>query len=405
MLKNSLDLVDGQTDIGMKKIWELYEIWCFLIMKRLVAKVLGVDLHNHEEVQENKGEMLDLFSDSKLRHDITFYAHNGDVVKLEYQHTYNRRSKEMKTTTTEQRPDIVLEIEKRNNLNEKGKPFVLTYLYDAKYRVQDDTTQGDLDDGVDIDTADYPLPDAINQMHRYRDAIYYSMDDETRPSGKEVIGGYILFPGRAEGKKIEDRYFYKSIKQVNIGAFPLLPADKDHRENLVQCDLLERHLQDILLEDSIIEHVKDSIPQKGLAYTFAPEDKDSIVLVGYCRSKQQWDQTLANKLYYVRQGKKGKLTLEPGSQYCKYLLMYDHDRKELFKLEGKGPRIMTKNDLQTMGFEPHGEIYIVYDLKESKPVTFFVGKEGERLKLRKGFNPRQADPYFTTLRDLFVTDK
>lgn len=400
MLKNSLDLVDGQTDIGMKKIWELYEIWCFLIMKRLVAKVLGVDLHNQEEVQENKGEMLDLFSDSKLRHDITFYAHNGDVVKLEYQHTYNRRSKEMKTTTTEQRPDIVLEIVKKNNLNDNDKPFVLTYLYDAKYRVQDDTTQGDLDDGVDIDTADYPLPDAINQMHRYRDAIYYSMDDETRPRGKEVIGGYILFPGRTEGKKIENRYFYKSIKQVNIGAFPLLPADKDHRENLVQCDLLERHLREILLEDSIIEHVKDSIPQKGLTYTFAPEDESSIVLIGFCRTPLQWNKTKENKIYYVRLGAKGTLTLSPGFEYCKYLLMYTKEKKEIFKLKGNGPRIMTQADLVHLGFDPQSEIYLVYDLDESEPVTTFHGHQGESLRIKRGITPRKRDPYFTTLKEL-----
>lgn len=400
MLKNSLDLVDGKTDIGMKKIWELYEIWCFLIMKRLVAKVLGLDLHNKNEVEENKGEMLDLFIDSKVRHDITFKAHNGDEVRLEYQHTYNRRSEDMKTVTTEQRPDIVLEIVKNNYLNEAGKSFVLTYLYDAKYRVQDDEAQGALDSGENIDTADYPLPDAINQMHRYRDAIYYSMDNSIRPHGKEVIGGYILFPGRTDGKKIESRYFYKSIKQVNIGAFPLLPADKDHKDDLVQCDLLERHLREILLEDSVIEHVKNSIPQKGLTYTFAPEDADSVVLIGYCRDNDQWIKTQENKLYYVRLGAKGTLTLSPGFEYCKYLLMYNGNRKEIFQLKGQGPRIMMKSELQQIGFNPHSEIYLVYDLEKSEPVTTFYGQQGEILQIKKNLNPRKKDPYFTTLKEL-----
>ena len=59
MLKNSLELIDGKTDIGMKQIWELYEIWCFLIMKRLIAKVLCIDLSDKERVIENKNEMLD----------------------------------------------------------------------------------------------------------------------------------------------------------------------------------------------------------------------------------------------------------------------------------------------------------------------------------------------------------
>lgn len=400
MLKNSLDLIEGQTDIGMKKIWELYEIWCFLVMKRLVAKVLGLDLHNKNEVEEEKGEMLDLFVDNTLQHDITFHAKNGDTIKLEYQHTYNRRSEEMKTVTTEQRPDIVLEIVKNNDLNEAGKPFVLTYLYDAKYRVQDDTKQGDLDDGVDIDTADYPLPETINQMHRYRDAIYYSMDKDIRPRGKEVIGGYILFPGRTEGKKIEDRYFYKSIEKVNIGAFPLLPADKEHKEDLLQCDLLERHLREILLEDSVVQHVKDSIPQKGLAYTFAPEDEDSVVLVGYCRDDNQWKLTQSKKLYYVRVGIKGTLTLSPGFEYCKYLLMYDNKRKEMYKLVGHGPRIMSKNDLVKLGFTPHSDMYLVYDIEDSKPVTTFHGKQGEELQIKRNLAPRKKETYFSTLKEL-----
>lgn len=269
MLKNSLDLVEGQTDIGTKQIWELYEIWCFLVMKRLIAKVLDLDWNKSEHVREDKSKMLNTIVKSEMTHVIEFdNLKNGDLVRLEYQHTYNRRTKEFTTSTTEQRPDIVVTIEKKDG-------FVLTYLYDAKYRVQDDAKDGELDEGVTVDVADYPLPDAINQMHRYRDAIYYSMKTDVRPSAKEVIGGYILFPGRVEGDEIYNRYFYKSIKNVNIGAFPLLPSTDENE--IIQCDLLEKHLQQILLEDSIYEHVKDSIPQKGLKYE--PEKSGNVFVV------------------------------------------------------------------------------------------------------------------------------
>ena len=269
MLKNSLDLVEGQTDIGTKQIWELYEIWCFLVMKRLIAKVLDLDWNKSEHVREDKSKMLNTIVKSEMTHVIEFdNVKNGDLVRLEYQHTYNRRTKEFTTSTTEQRPDIVVTIKKKDG-------FVLTYLYDAKYRVQDDAKDGELDEGVTVDVADYPLPDAINQMHRYRDAIYYSMKTDVRPSAKEIIGGYILFPGRVEGDEIYNRYFYKSIKNVNIGAFPLLPST-DEKE-IIQCDLLEKHLREILLEDSIYEHVKDSIPQKGLKYE--PEKSGNVFVV------------------------------------------------------------------------------------------------------------------------------
>lgn len=39
----------------------------------------------------------------------------------------------------------------------------MTYLFDAKYRIG----------GKDRNGVDVPPDDAINQMHRYRDAIYY----------------------------------------------------------------------------------------------------------------------------------------------------------------------------------------------------------------------------------------
>ena len=51
-----------------------------------------------------------------------------------------------------------------------------------------------------------PPTDAINQMHRYRDAIYYSKEHEPFRS-KEIIGGYILFPGRGEDENILRRYY------------------------------------------------------------------------------------------------------------------------------------------------------------------------------------------------------
>lgn len=287
MLKNSLDLVDGKTDIGTKKIWELYEIWCYLVMKRLIAKVLELDLSKpNEHVREDKSEMLNTIVKSGMTHKVEFdNVLNGDVVRLEYQHTYNRKTARFNTSTTEQRPDIVVTVKKRNG-------FVLTYLYDAKYRVQDDVKDGDLDDGVTIDVADYPLPDAINQMHRYRDAIYYAMKAENRPRAKEIIGGYILFPGRVEGDEILNRYFYQSIKKVNIGAFPLLPASKENENEIIQCDLLEKHLREILLEDSVYEHVKDSIPQKGLVYE--EENKDNVIALNYERFDYEYDLKCLN---------------------------------------------------------------------------------------------------------------
>lgn len=391
MLKNSLELVDGKTDIGMKKIWELYEIWCFLVMKRLIAKVLGIDLNDTDNIHENKSEMLNTMLKSEMSHSVEFInSSNGDVVRLEYQHTYNRSSKEFKTTTTEQRPDIVVTIKKPDG-------FVLTYLYDAKYRVQDDKNDGELDEGVDIDLADYPLPDAINQMHRYRDAIYYAIKEDERPRGKEIIGGYILFPGRTEGNSIENRYFYKSIKQVNIGAFPLLPADENHKEDIVTCNLLEKHLGEILLDNTAYEQIKNSIPQKGLQYSLRPNKEESLVLVGYAKPKDK-DIILKNAIYYTRaEFEPGSLRLRPGFEWTKYLLIHDAQNieRKLYLLTEKGPRIVSKQALVDMGFNPsHGEFFFVFDIVDTEhPILIEPSLHLPNIKAK-------YEPYFLTLKEL-----
>ena len=345
MLKNSLDLVDGKMDIGMKKIWELYEIWCFLVMKRLIAKVLNLDLNDSEHVREDKSQMLNTMVKSEMTHVVEFdNMANGDVVRLEYQHTYNRSTKEFKTTTTEQRPDIVVTIRKTDG-------FVLTYLYDAKYRVQDDKNDCELDDGADIDIADYPLPDAINQMHRYRDAIYYAMKEDERPRGKEIIGGYILFPGRTEGDAIENRYFYKSIKKVNIGAFPLLPADEEHRDDLVLCDLLEKHLREILMENTAYEQIKDSIPQKGLQYQEGGNGNGvALVMMEKYDDKQKnfSDGKIAVPIKLTESG----MTLLENQSNIAYVLFHTRKKeknKHFFRVESI-VRVLSKDDAEKEGY-------------------------------------------------------
>lgn len=291
-LRRGIDLYNGASNIGTLQIWEIYELWCFIKMKRMVKRLLHIDdEHPYYEklVSEPKGSLLNPFTNSTMEHIVKFEypepeenddsewakqmrAHKGDVISLHYQHTFNRRNNDdfgVHTATTEQRPDVVLNIEKKD-----GSEILLTYLYDAKYRVvsdkklDKDIESADLSELEELKGGDYPPSSAINQMHRYRDAIYYGQNKSDQ-SSKEIIGGYILFPGRGDADTIaQKRYYSNSVKSVNIGAFPLLPdADKD-KEGL----LLYEHLKDILLNKSVgSEHVAKAVPQRGLQYTDDPE--------------------------------------------------------------------------------------------------------------------------------------
>ena len=277
MLQSGLSLFDGSTNIGMKQIWELYELWCFLKMKEILGSLDSIEL-----LTENKDSMLKPFSDTKVEHCVTFQnATNEDIIELRYQHTYNRSNNETHTATTEQRPDIVLNIKKANT------EFILTYLYDAKYRVLDDLRE----DAIDI--TDEPVPEAINQMHRYRDAIYYGQSKHY--AAKEIIGGFVLFPGRGDADNVRNKYYFKSIDSINIGAFPLLPHANKNQEG----KLLKEHLKNIVLEKSEYQQLASSVPQKGLVYE---NELDANVFVGVVKSDNNDYQSFVNgnaRLYYT----------------------------------------------------------------------------------------------------------
>lgn len=267
-------------------------------MKHLVREVMGIDKNapNYENLEdEPKGTLLNPFTDSTLEHIVEFQypdtdVHNGDIVTLHYQHTFNRTQYDgysVGTATTEQRPDIVLNIKKASG------DILLTYLYDVKYRVVDDKKLdkdfeiADQDESEKNNGGDYPPSDAINQMHRYRDAIYYGANEGVYES-KEVIGGYILFPGRGDDNIISQRYYSKSIKSVNIGAFPLLPNEDVDKEGA----LLKKHLKDILSgKQNSFAHVKNAIPQRGRVYQ-APIKifiaKVSSDVYNWCKNKDKY---------------------------------------------------------------------------------------------------------------------
>ncbi len=265
MLQNGLNLIDGKTSVGVLPIWQLYEVWCFLKMKRLVCQILKLNPHNPADIpyiHENKTTMLNPFLDSEMEDTVMYEDRDtGDIIELGYQYKYSRwKSGEREgvhSYTAVQKPDIVL------NVKKKGQDMTMTYLFDAKYRLKLENESSD-----ELSLTDLPEEDTLNQMHRYRDAIYYGYRSHGNLS-KEVIGGYILFPGRMnEGEelvKIGDKkydklpYFLKSIHQVNIGAYPLLPNEESGL-------LLYNRLYEIIKGQSIIEQLRDSVPQRGMYY-------------------------------------------------------------------------------------------------------------------------------------------
>ncbi|RGX86923.1 DUF2357 domain-containing protein [Bacteroides intestinalis] len=248
LLHRSYSLNDGIYRLQTKDIATLYEIWCFVEVSHIVKEKLH--LSDEDIDHRNRMEMNGLFTWDlgKGEHSrILFKKDDIELAELVYNPKSTEREnlsagiKDWTVPTVPQKPDIVLQLTK-NDLQEEMK---MTYLFDAKYRI----------DGKDKNGVDVPPEDAINQMHRYRDAIYYK-DYQSDALKKEVIGGYILFPGDGEPAVVAESKFRKTIDEVNIGAFPLRPKDTHNRQ------LLERFIEELILTKSY-ETISKVIPQKG----------------------------------------------------------------------------------------------------------------------------------------------
>lgn len=390
-LKRGIDLYHGAANIGTLQIWEIYELWCFIKMKMLVAEVMGINRNAPDYellVTEPKGTLLNPFTDSTLEHVVKFRypeindeddevrkaqlkAHAGDIVTLHYQHTFNRSSANdeysigIHTATTEQRPDIVL------NISKESGETVLTYLYDAKYRVINDKKldrdfeDQDIKEAEELVGGDYPPTDAINQMHRYRDAIYYSKEHEPYRS-KEIIGGYILFPGRGDDEHIRQRYFSASIEQVNIGAFPLLPNTNKEKEGA----LLKAHLQKILMEYATTDnHVSKARPQRTLAYVSEEEKTrvvDDLVMIAVTGSEEKRQWALENCWYNIPLE---KMADSPVMQ-ARYLLLHikgETTTGQIRKIVKSRHDVWTKDKLKVAGYpNPENPFYYMLRIRKEE---------------------------------------
>lgn len=247
LLRRSYSLQDGMYRLQTKDIATLYEIWCFIEVSHIVKEQLRIGSEDVEH--RNRMEMNGLFTWELGRGEhsrILFRKDGVELAELVYNPKHTEKENDtismpnIESRTVPQKPDIVLQLTK-NDLHDGMK---MTYLFDAKYRI------GGKDKGADV-----PPDDAINQMHRYRDAIYYK-DYNSDQLKKEVIGGYILFPGAGEPLDVEKSKFYESIKEVNIGAFPLRPKDERNRK------FLEEFIEGIIKRKSS-ETIAEVIPHKG----------------------------------------------------------------------------------------------------------------------------------------------
>ena len=200
ILQSGFELEDDIHRLEVKDISELYEIWCFIKVKNMVAEILGDGVIAKSSGKElSTGFIRQLVYGSQS--EVKFSKDDVELATVMYNAQVEDDDaraisaiEETTTFTTVQRPDIGLRLSKQSETD-----IVYTYLFDAKYRLSDKRINGD----------DVPPVDAINQMHRYRDAIYYAMK-------KGIL-------------KARNPFRIETVTQADLDALvtiPTAPADK-----------------------------------------------------------------------------------------------------------------------------------------------------------------------------------
>lgn len=261
-LKMYLGVLGRQASISMKSVAELYEVWCFLEIRDLLLDLGFKEAGLDRGIARQQG--LERVIRDGFYGAFRFVRPDGVKIRLAHEPIFRPTTQPISALVTAQKPDVLLEAEFPG-----GDRFI--WLFDAKYRIRDD-------DEAD----DYAPDDAINQMHRYRDALIYSDKlNGLRGHSRPVYGAFSLYPGYypQSAVNVDLNPYHAAVREVGIGAFPLVPgqvADSSEAGNA----WLRAFLEDKLGQNPYgasanadYLYIQDSarIPATGMLQTRYPE--------------------------------------------------------------------------------------------------------------------------------------
>ncbi|EJK2384396.1 restriction endonuclease-like protein [Vibrio cholerae] len=244
-LKFYLDVFGNQSSISMKSVAEIYEVWCFLCLKQILEQDLGFELVENSATKLAQNDFFEYQLKDGFAGAFRFKRSDGVTARLAHEPKFTKKGQSIRSYLVNQEPDIVLEVTlpKSADLTKadssEEKQFI--WLFDAKYRIKTEKNSFD-DSNEDIESTDYVPDDAINQMHRYRDALIRlseprlpespSSKIEGQPAKKSrpVFGAFALYPGFFDQATTPNPYA-AAIEEVGIGAFALLPSQNGPSQN------------------------------------------------------------------------------------------------------------------------------------------------------------------------------
>lgn len=252
VLRSGLRLEGEAVRTSTKELHRLYEYWCYLTVVRLLASSLGhpPQLDQLFKIRAN-GLRIELGAGRAAE---VRFATPCQRIRVRY----NPRFSSSDVVLVPQRPDILITLEAEH------WPTV-HLLLDAKYR-RDDSPEYRSRYG-----APGPPEDALNVLHRYRDAILEVEAGSTEPQ-RTVVEAAALFPHEVDDDFRSTRH-WRSLHRIGVGAVPALPSNVSYLEEWIGGALTDGSWS---LADRAIQHVARSRYQ---AYVAAANTRVRVVVL------------------------------------------------------------------------------------------------------------------------------
>lgn len=336
-----LRIAGGPLDLSVKDLNVLYEYWCYLALLRILAEETGEKLDPKALLQvSQQGLRVMLMKGRETKTE--FRDQGGRSIEVRY----NPRFARPEVMLIPQTPDMMITV-----AEPKVWPRV-HLLLDAKYRLDRSPeyfkrygTKG-------------PPEDALNVLHRYRDAILEIEPGTGNRSGRTVVLAGAVFPHReAKGEDFSTGKLWQSFERIGVGAVPLLPGSTEYLREWVRKTLREGGWS---LADRILPHWAS---EQAHAWRIAAVEP---VLVGVLRSEWQthleWIRT--RRLYYLPQAKEQPLQYT-AKQLALYLPGDGGGRGAVrFRTEIQSVQTVRRRDIDTP-WTPHwgtDDIFVLYRL-------------------------------------------
>jgi len=209
-LQQALTPFGNTSLVGVKRLSQLYEYWCYIRILSVVLEEIGGEMIRPLGINVNP---YDINLIPGARGAMQIRLKTGQLVNIGYERQFQG------LPTVSQQPDFLIEVRHKERL----------LVFDAKYRFEiNDRNSNQYGEGIPI-----PPVDTINTMHQYRDAIVI-----TKPPYERIVErAIVLFPlPRHLIAQWPQHRFFRSIATVGVGAIPLVPGGDDTllREEIYQ---------------------------------------------------------------------------------------------------------------------------------------------------------------------------